>query len=488
MYRPNPFPILLLFLSVRVSANPGIPKIAVVGAGLGGTSVSYFLQDIFGEGNVVVDVYEEHEIGGRLATVDIGDRSYEAGGSVIHPDNKYMAHFCKKFGLPKRPAGDPSSKFALYDGKDIVFEESDWEVVTWMKMLWRYGWSIIKLNNIVEKMLSEFRRIYLLQDRGSSYPSVEDLLRAMSPEFVNDVKVSSAQGFAKLGVSNRTIDEIVMAGLMVNYGQTTAAQKFVGSVSSAAGDGHLWSIAGGNKLIPEMLLKHSGANFIKAKVKQITLLQDSGNFNLSFISDGDDSPEHRSASDGISASVYETYDVVILAAPLTSDTNQIAFKNFPSSFSIPGGKYHRTVCTFVKGEINAAYFGMKEKDVEILSIKNDLKINSISRVHDVRSLPKSDDQKVWKVFSQKPLEDDDLKDLFSKIDETKVVDWLAYPHYNSYQKLGSFILHDKLYHVNAIEWAASAMEMSVIGAKNVALLAHKDWTGGFIHSGMKDEL
>jgi prenylcysteine oxidase/farnesylcysteine lyase len=38
------------------------------------------------------------------------------------------------------------------------------------------------------------------------------------------------------------------------------------------------------------------------------------------------------------------------------------------------------------------------------------------------------------------------------------------------------VLHKNVFHINAIEWAASAMEMSVVGAKNVGLLSYKAWT------------
>ena len=38
-----------------------------------------------------------------------------------------------------------------------------------------------------------------------------------------------------------------------------------------------------------------------------------------------------------------------------------------------------------------------------------------------------------------------------------------------------FRLHRHLYYTNGIEWSASAMEMSVIAAKNVANMAYKDW-------------
>lgn len=41
--------------------------------------------------------------------------------------------------------------------------------------------------------------------------------------------------------------------------------------------------------------------------------------------------------------------------------------------------------------------------------------------------------------------------------------------------LDSFKLHDALYHINAIEWAASTMEMSAIAGRNVAILAYNDF-------------
>ena len=62
--------------------------------------------------------------------------------------------------------------------------------------------------------------------------------------------------------------------------------------------------------------------------------------------------------------------------------------------------------------------------------------------------------------------------------QAKVFNWLAYPKYspNERPKFGSFVLSPRLYHVNAIELAASAMEMSAIAAKNVANIAYADWS------------
>ena len=41
---------------------------------------------------------------------------------------------------------------------------------------------------------------------------------------------------------------------------------------------------------------------------------------------------------------------------------------------------------------------------------------------------------VWKIFSQVPLTEEELDLYFLQREETKVVDWLAYPHYKVQQK------------------------------------------------------
>lgn len=70
---------------------------AIVGGGIGGTATAYFLQELFGD-NVIIDLYESERIGGRLATIPIGEHEYEVGGSIIHPKNQYMLNFVPKLG------------------------------------------------------------------------------------------------------------------------------------------------------------------------------------------------------------------------------------------------------------------------------------------------------------------------------------------------------------------------------------------------------
>lgn len=167
------------------------------------------------------------------------------------------------------------------------------------------------------------------------------------------------------------------------------------------------------------------------------------------------------------------YDAVILAMPLTQDMSTLRFEQFPKRFHFPG-RFHQTVCTMVQGDINYETFKFSDKDSvidEIFSTNRTLFFNSIARNYPVDvddgiegTLP------VWKVFSNELLSKEELNYLFSEINETHVINWKAYPEYDGSISSGNFTLYPGLFHVNVIEFAASAMEMGVIGAKNVALL------------------
>uniref|UniRef100_A0A8I5ZSX5 Prenylcysteine oxidase 1 n=1 Tax=Rattus norvegicus TaxID=10116 RepID=A0A8I5ZSX5_RAT len=120
--------LLLCGLGRLASAEPRAPpeKIAIVGAGIGGTSSAYYLRKKFGK-DVKIDVFEREEIGGRLATLKVQGHDYEAGGSVIHPLNLHMKRFVKELGLSSVPAS--GGLVGVYNGKSLVFEESSWFII-----------------------------------------------------------------------------------------------------------------------------------------------------------------------------------------------------------------------------------------------------------------------------------------------------------------------------------------------------------------------
>lgn len=283
-----------------------------------------------------------------------------------------------------------------------------------------------------------------------------------------------------LGWNADLVDDLVCAGMKCNYGQTNQIDAFTGFVSLAGmEDGYLWSVIGGNRQIPEKALEASKATYHVSTVTKVT--KESDNMYMVEYSD----------SSGTSSIEF---DVVIIAHPL--NLSKIEFANFSQTIYTDGTKtpYHRTVATWVKGKPNAKLFGYPKadqypRDYPLTILTNDmtdppLDFNSCSQEipataseeevkknynKPLRDLP----TQVFKVFSNTPLSDSEISQLFVSTDGVASKDWLAYPQYSPPEECPPFVLDTEggLLYINGIEKAASAMEMSAIGAKNVALLA-----------------
>ncbi|XP_018897991.1 prenylcysteine oxidase 1 [Bemisia tabaci] len=459
----------IIMCFITIASGKQIPKVAIIGGGIGGTSTAHFLIDLFGRKNIDIDIYEANKIGGRLATAKVGDFEYETGGSVIHTSNKYMEDLISTLGLRKRSHCSSQENFGLYDGSKFVFMESDWSWVTMIKLAWRYGFSLSKITDNIDTMLSRFARIYELQANHKTFTTVHDMLHAMDPSFPAMMKKTTFNGFVRDGISPKIIDELVMASLLCNYGQDTNVHQFVGSVSMAAVQGSLFSVSGGNKGVAEKVISHHKLNVIHSKVLKVIYEKDVHRFGVNYVGSGKESST-------------KDYDFVVLAAPLTHDLSKLQCLNLPDGAKkcSQRGTYHRTVSTIVEGKVNSNFFeSMKEDElpVDILLTNKSVFFRSFSRIKPVSTNNSgSCGPPVYKVFSPKPLTDQELKVLFKEIKSVQVSDWLAYPEYDEAFAADNFVLYDRFYYLNAIESAASAMEMSAISAKNIALLVHASWT------------
>uniref|UniRef100_UPI00398EA3A6 prenylcysteine oxidase-like n=1 Tax=Pristiophorus japonicus TaxID=55135 RepID=UPI00398EA3A6 len=463
----------LISIGVTVCHQEEAPpkKIAVVGAGIGGSSAAYFLRREFGH-NVKIDVYEKGTVGGRLATVTVNGQQYETGGSVIHPLNLHMQDFVKQLGLKHRK-GVPE-KVAIFNGEQFVFEETDWYLQDLFKMWWRYGFGLLRLQMWVEEILEKFMRIYKYQAHGYAFSTVEEMLQSLGGErFINMTRRSVAETLQELGVSQRFIDEIVTAVMRTNYGQSATIPAFVGAVSMAGVQAGLWAVEGGNKLVCSHLLDSAKAHIIHTTVTSISL-QKSGDNSLYQV-------KYENEDEG----GYDFYDIVVIATPLHQETTNITFSGLTPPVTEFPGHYQQMVVSVVHGYLNSSYFGFPDPKLfpfaAILTIESPklfmFSTASICPVNITGNYRRKQPQEaaVWKVFSPAPLTKEQLKTLFRSYYSVQVTDWLAYPQYNSVKEIPPIILHDNLYYLNGIEWTASAMEMSAIAAKNVALLVYNRW-------------
>ncbi|XP_077979266.1 prenylcysteine oxidase 1-like [Glandiceps talaboti] len=453
-------------------ADPPV-RIGILGGGIGGSSCSYFLRNLFGE-RAELDVYDPGDIGGRLSTVNIGGHIYESGATVIHPKNMYMQEFVQTLGL-KHKDKPTSSKMGIYNGEEFVFIESDWSMVTFAKLFWKYGFNLIKLNSALKTLIDKYSRIYDIQaNHGIAYSSVEGILKAMGgEEYVDYTKVHLAQLLKDEGYGDEFINEMVSIATRVNYGQSANMSAFAGMVSLAGVQGGLWSVYGSNKQVCSRLLEESKATVYKTAVSGVKLSK-KGGYYLVIADQPDRDGKPRTHIAG-------KYDIIVVAVPLHDGMSNINFTGFPKEIKNFPQPYHRTVATFVDGQLDAKAFGcsdMKTCPNAILTTRdNKFGINSVAHNFAVDyQKEKVDTQKpVWKVFSKKPLSGEQFDKIFKSREETKVVDWLAYPHYNPPDILPEFELYDRLYYINGVEWAASAMDMVAVGSKNTALLAYNKY-------------
>ncbi|CAF89368.1 unnamed protein product, partial [Tetraodon nigroviridis] len=325
---------------------------AVVGGGIGGTAAAFYLRQEFGAG-VSIDVFEPGAVGGRLATVKIGRHEYETGGSVIHPLNLHMKHFIEKLGIPQRK--DVPSKMAIFDGKELTFEQSTWFIINFFRMLWRYGLSFLRMQMWVESVLDKFMRIYQYQQYGYSFSTVERLLHAMGgDEFPDLMNRTLEETMLAEGFSQTFLNDMVAPITRVNYGQSVRINAFVGAVSLAGADPGLWAVDGGNKRVCSGLLYHSKSDLVSARVTSVSL-------KLRPSKSGTTTSFYEVSYVGESGPAHALYDVVVIAAPLHQGTSDIAFSGFtppvPSHFP---GRYHQTVATLVHGRVNVSYLGSTE--------------------------------------------------------------------------------------------------------------------------------
>lgn len=403
-------------------------------------------------------------------------RDYEIGGSIIHSANKLMVDYmdiCKQFGIKKKQP-TPDAPFSLHRDGEVVFQEWGYPLLDKARIGLRYGLeSALKLEYFVDNLLKSFTGIYEKLESGSKvYTTVTEMLRDMGPltrtketseEMVELTKITLREKLISIGVDALLVDELVTVASRVNYGQMPGSlHAFVGSVGLAGMDGSLWAVEGGNKMVTLCASRLAAAKMYRGAVTEITRTGPAFSVRM----------EHEGSPDTV-----ETYDIVVIAAPLTSDTG--------ANISLPEGlvaefpgQYHTTVATIVQGELVPTAIGFKDGasfTTTNFFLSDSSNLVSIAQLTPVDYTPGTDDSlaPVFKIFSKKELSQDELSKMFRNIKFTHVKPWLAYPEYTTHDDLTGFQLAPGMFYLNRMEWAASAMEMSVISARNIANLAER---------------
>ena len=444
--------------------SPLTPRIAIIGAGLAGSSAAYFLREIFGDDLALVVFEQAPQVGGRAQRRAFAGTSIEIGATLIHSSNAYLARFIEMLGLqrarPHNREDDKSSTLGIWNGTAFAFQSLPTSWATTARMLARYRLAPMRTKALVCSMLERWTRIYELQQQQQAYATPRAMFEAL--DLFAWTQQASYAVFQQYRVSPRFVHEFVDGVSRVNYGQDGTIHAFVNLTSlvgAGLAGGELFSIQDGNAQVCERLLSKARAELrTRTTVKSIGAI---------------DPQSRRRYAIEIDQQREQGFDAVILATPLeltTIQLDQIAEWS-PEYAKRP---YQVTHATFIAGQLSPVYFGHKNSaplPQTILTTEHpELPFSSIGRVGYSPTL----ELPIYKVFSREPLDDALIGRVFAKPAETMHVSWRAYPVLKPAAQWPPFRIAQGLYYVNAMESAVSTMETEVVASRNVVQLLARD--------------
>lgn len=463
---------LLSFLT-GMSQSSGIQKVAIIGAGIGGSATAHYVRQLLGN-QVAIHVYEQSWIGGRLRSAKFQDSTYELGGSMVYEDNYHVRALADDVGLQRvdsakgNDISDPL--FALYDGSSFVYNQSSWSAINMARMLLRYGTAPLRFQGKPKAMFDLFKSIYDMQANGTCFDTPEELLKRT--QLYNFTQQSTHQYLERvLGTdkhSRRFASEFIAAINRVNYNQGNTLNALAGMVSMLpAVDSRVFKIKGGNQLLPQRLLLKARAHVkrgwsveeVRGIAKGCFQLHATKNYSKSLC--GLNNTSKQLPWEQV---VSGPYAAVVVAAPL--EHSNLKFHGAAVQRP-PDRSFQKVVTSFVAGTLRGSYFGTSRLPADQILTTEDAD-TPFSVVSPIQRL--SDGQTLYKLFSQSRLGASLIRDMFDNATEVDHHSWNAYPVLRPPQQFAPFRLAPGIFYNNAIESAASAMEMSAIAAKNSALL------------------
>lgn len=198
-----PLLVLLLLLAASLAQHPPPPppskptacRVAVVGAGVGGSASAYYARELLEDDDgCSITVFERTmRIGGRVENVSSYDgRPLEIGASILYSKNLHLLNAIDSLGLHAGPpiwnANSSSSgvdgTMGIWDDTAgrLVFRSSEYDLQTALRVLWRYGpvrmW---RLRRLVSDTLERFMAIYELQGAGDGDTTEEVTPSSLCP-------------------------------------------------------------------------------------------------------------------------------------------------------------------------------------------------------------------------------------------------------------------------------------------------------------------
>ncbi|GBG71243.1 hypothetical protein CBR_g8546 [Chara braunii] len=299
----------------------------------------------------------------------------------------------------------------------------------------------------VRGLVEQFESFY--DEDLPAFTRVEDLLQHAKLYDLTQKQLKDV--LEQANISPLLMDELLTAIVRINYGQSLTISGLAGAIGLCGSGADLWAVDGGNRQVPEGLLRKAGAIVHLGEGVEIVRRVEGGKYDV--ITRHGDS---------------EQFDVVVIATPLDEGALQLE-----PPIALPARKLQHTHTTFVVGCVDHKFFNLsRESDLPdtIATMENPtIPFSSIGLL-----MRFENGDGAFKVFSRQRPSEELLDKMFRRRLETIRIDWAAYPLYKTPEEFAPFLLDDHhLYYVNAFENAASTVETMAVAAKNVAKLIVK---------------
>jgi len=336
-----------------------------------------------------------------------------------------------------------------------------------------------------------------------------------------------------MGIPGALVQELAEPGMRCNYGGQSCStlHALVGLVSIVGGiSNKYFRVLGGNSQVAECSMArarpriiHGLGRVLRKNRNSNTLYDPAFEVGYYVTPEGDDrafaaAEASRGASEGSDQAeglFMEAFHIVVVAHPL--ERSSLTFEECCNSVQAsPRSEFRRCTAHFLRGTLNLRYFaeapirqatpselrrasGAYEDDPQLsmplfapaqifttvdsttpfysIGLQIPVDISSVATADEIVASAERGEPQVYKIFAPRPLPEEELDKWITRSpgSAVQVVDWYAYPQYTVPQSFQPFVLdQDGVYYINAIEQVASAMEMSLIGARNVANLI-EDW-------------
>ncbi|KFY16377.1 hypothetical protein V492_01362 [Pseudogymnoascus sp. VKM F-4246] len=488
--------------ALESDATNDVKQIAIIGAGAAGSSTAYHLHKLAQEEGIEVNitVFERSSyVGGRSTTVNAYDDAahpVELGASIFVSVNEILMNATKEFGLELNPLADEErhETIGIWNGEKFVLLESSggWEWWKTAKMLWKYGMSPIRANNLMKATVAKFFKLY--QPPFFPFRSLSERVEQL--DLLSATGVTGDQLLASNSVYPPFTTDIIQAFTRVNYLQNLGVIHGLETMVSMATDGAT-QVQGGNWQIFDLLLNASRAT-VHLDTTVSALEKNNGRYILT----------SKATNAGWTAVASEQqFDSVVIAAPLQYSGLKLSeglVEKTPDE--IPYVQLHATLFT-TPLKLDGSYFGLKPGDVVPTTVYTTLSPSddptsrtdivgkagffSVSSLRTVTHPKSGRKEFVYKIFSSEAVTKEFLGSLFgitpSELEgfpksPNDAITWF-YPHvWNSYPyeyprvTFEDIELARGLYYTAGIESFISTMETSALMGKNVAQLLVEDFT------------